>query len=272
MTSDNQNNTRLMALTGTLEKLRLRAEELLLEKDNLLYHICPSLKTAYTVFIGTHEYTLFKLDLIYQSIRRKIELVQAKINREEAYNIRDIDNQIDSEFSSYNEKLNSWSDILAKEVLAISSGEALSKDEINEIKSLYHFIVKKIHPDINKNLTDKDIALFNIAVNAYKENQVAPLLTVKALLSELPDRISSSNLMIMEINRFERLIPTLLADIEKIKTTFPYTKNELLEDENKVNEEISSLKQKIEKKNEEIQLAEKKLALLIGEENGRQIH
>jgi hypothetical protein len=74
-------------LMNQILKLKNELSQLLLERDELVYHICVNIESEYMLKIGVHEYKLLMLQMIILKIKRKIELIQAKINRQEAFSL-----------------------------------------------------------------------------------------------------------------------------------------------------------------------------------------
>ena len=100
-------------------------------------------------------------------LKRKIELIQSRINRREAIDMDSIELELDELFYEYQEELNrrmhqvtdSWER---------KGQERLSKDNLKEFKSLYRSIVKALHPDLNPGRSENQDKLFYRAVEAYE--------------------------------------------------------------------------------------------------------
>jgi hypothetical protein len=262
-------NSEHIALYGLTEKLRAKAQELILEKDDLVYHICPRLDAAYSIILGALEFELFKLDLKALSLKRKIELVQAKINREERFNLREINAQIEQELTDYSQKLAAWEEKLEGALESVNTdveGTVLSDKEKTALRSAYLFIVKKLHPDINKDLSAKELHLFEIAVKCYKSCDLQALNTIKILIED--DSTHQAEVkpqkLLEEQKSLKEFISRLEDQIKKIQESFPYNIKALLEDKKKLKGEEESLKNQIAEKKKEFLLYEKKLSALTG--------
>jgi hypothetical protein len=61
----------------------------------------------------------------------------------------------------------------------------LPEEESKELQSLYRYLVKKLHPDINSNQTEKEILLWNRTQAAYEIGDLEELNTIKLLLEDI---------------------------------------------------------------------------------------
>ena len=155
-----------IALKTEVEKLRTEMSLLLLEKDELLLVECKNIEMSYMLILGNLEYRAYELQCAVLRLKRKIEIVQAKKNRQEKIDISNIEKSLDEEFSEYKKKLDEQIDKM-NDALDRSKCEVLSAEESNELKKLYRQVVKALHPDLNPNISKAQHNLFNNAVYAY---------------------------------------------------------------------------------------------------------
>ena len=94
------------ALKAEVEKLRVEISMLLLERDELRFVICKNIETAYMLALGSLEYKAFELNCNVLRIKRKIDLIQAKKNRQEKIALSAIDKLLDKEFAGFQCQLN----------------------------------------------------------------------------------------------------------------------------------------------------------------------
>ncbi|MDR0302529.1 MAG: hypothetical protein LBI04_09500, partial [Treponema sp.] len=92
-------------LLTLIQKLETELAELVHDRDKLLYHVCPKLQTEYMLKIGKLEYAVFEYQCKILRIKRKIDIIQAFLNKEQSYNIAEIEKQLDKEYQEYTEKL-----------------------------------------------------------------------------------------------------------------------------------------------------------------------
>jgi len=169
-------------LKRDIDVLRANISAIVFERDELLYHRCKNLEMAYMLSVGVLEYKVYELDCAILRLRRKIELLQAKKNRQEKINIVKIEEKLDAEFEEYQAKLD---EEIHKMNAAIERGRncVLEKEEILELKKLYRVIVKTLHPDLHTNLSCEKIKLFYNAVAAYENGDLDQLRIISAMTS-----------------------------------------------------------------------------------------
>ena len=78
-------------LKKEVEKMRTELSMLLLERDELLLVICPNIETDYMLKLGSIEYKAYEAMCAMLRLKRKIELLQAKRNRQENIVLIDIE-------------------------------------------------------------------------------------------------------------------------------------------------------------------------------------
>jgi hypothetical protein len=257
-------------LVAETQKLQDELAVLYFEKDELQYHICKNIEMAYMLKIGALEYNIFEKECQILRIKRKIELVVQKINRQEIFIVETIEKQLDKEYAEYTEKLKSQYEAFQNAIKRKEAG-FLSEEKTREIKRLYNVIVKKLHPDLLPKPDKKKNDLYIKAVEAYKTGDYEvlsaislmidkpDLQTVKAgTLEELQNRMKSLHERITKIN-------IAIADIKK---TFPYDQKDFLDSPEQVELKKTELSQKLNDLTQILNEYENKLHSLLGGNNG----
>ena len=219
-------------IKNEIERLRIELSMLLLERDELQFVICRNIEAKYMLEFGSIEYRAYEAQCTALRLKRKIELIQAKRNRQEPVSIVAIEEILDQEFASYQKQL----DERMNEALQWKEADALSEDEIKELKMLYRKLVKILHSDMNPDRTDAQKELFEHAVTAYKNGDLATLRMIDAMVGS-ETLVKQSGDTIEQLNEEKRRLQNLLKKIQEsiaqIKTRYPYTMKEILEDEEK---------------------------------------
>ncbi len=122
-----------------------------------------------------------------------------------------------------------------------SGGKSASADntELPNAKEMFRKIVKKLHPDMNPDITAREKELFNKAVKAYQDGDINTLQSIYDEVFYAGDAdINERNLSLEELSeirhKLEVRISQLQAEINKIKEAFPYKEKELLDDKDKL--------------------------------------
>ena len=177
-------------LKSEVEELRADLVKLYFEYDELRFVICPNIEMQYMLALGALEYKLYETQCKMLRLKRKMELIQVKLNRQEKVVISEIEEQLDEEFAEYQDLLEMQIEAM-NEALDRSKGEILSDEDEKKLKTLYRKIVKALHPDLNPDLSRAEIDLFANAVEAYKNADLNAIRIIAEMLDdgELPDEI-----------------------------------------------------------------------------------
>ncbi len=235
-------------LKETIRKLRKQLENLVLERDELRFVVCENIKTAYMLIFGGLEYNLYEAYCKFLRLRRKKEMIQAKINRQEKVQAEVIERMLDKEFSQYRKKLDEKISDMNR-ALARSKMDVLSEEDTAEVKKLYRSIVKNLHPDLNPKTTEAEKELFYQATEAYEQGDLCALQVIYQIADKGADgeeMTSSLSGQEKEKQRLEKLLDQVKAEIEKIKTSPPYIWKIYVEDERQKKEKLSQLQKELE--------------------------
>ena len=172
-------------------------------------------------------------ELITEIFRCKVSCIEKKkiiaqcqvfINRGGPIDIETVKEQISAEMTGYQEQLNK----LIEENDRCKELHTISDKDLSKIKKLYRQIARQIHPDINPITVDSTILsdLWNRVVTAYRCNNLQELEELSVLINAALNSIGSK--IETNIPNIEEKIRKLIDEIEKIKTTEPYTYDRIL--------------------------------------------
>lgn len=252
-------------LKNEVEKMRTELSMLLLERDELQFVICKNIETEYMLKLGSIEYKAYETQCAALRLKRKIELIQAKKNRQEKVTISAIEETLDTEFAEYqkqlDEQINKMNDALKR-----SKAEVLSDEDNKKLKKLYRKIVKTLHPDINPNVSEAQVNLFDNAVQAYKNGDLNTLKIIGEMVgnSPLPEQHKDALTQLNEEKeRLQNLLKTIRDSIEQIKSEYPYTMKEIIEDEEQTEQKKKELENILGQYNELISIYKAKIEEMI---------
>lgn len=254
-------------LKNELLKKRTELSMLVLQRDELKYVICKNIETKYMLELGSLEYCLYQSECIIMRLKRKVELIQMRINRQEKIDVSAIDKLLDEQFREYQQKLEEKIKKM-NEAIERDNGEVLTEQQAKELKKLYRAIVKALHPDLNPNATKQQIKLFQNAVTAYKNGDLQTLRIINEMISNNnseDDNTDNIEKMRNELIRLDRMISSINGDIEKIKSEYPYTMKDILSDKEQLNQRKEELKDNIDQCNELVSFYKTKIQHLLGD-------
>ena len=246
-------------LKNEVEKIRTELSMLLLERDELQFVICRNIETAYMLKLGGLEYKAYEAQCTALRLKRKIELIQAKKNRQEKVVLSAIEETLKTEFAEYQKCLNEQIEKMNK-ALERSKCKVLTDEENRELKKIYRKIVKELHPDLNPDISAEKVQLFNNAVNAYKNGDLNALKIINEMVGDGMQPKQSKDAMTQLIEEKEHLLSLLKPikdSIEDIKSKYPYNLKAIVESEKKTEQMRHELKHVLEQYNELIEIYKK---------------
>ncbi len=257
------------SLNKRQEELKKKILSLIVERDELLYQTCLNLKADFMVKIGNLEYQSYKLEIEIRRVRRKIELIQAQINRQKIPDLKAVEDQIEAEFQVYQSKIDSKAEEIKAAVERVGNGMELSKEDSAELKTLYRKIVKSLHPDLHPDVTEEQIKLFQTAVQAFENGDLNLMQSISAVVEEESSDLAADIMTLREerkkqITQLEIQVETLENRIKEIKSSFPYNQIEFLSDDQKVSEAQRALKNDISIRENSLKIWNQRLAEIMG--------
>lgn len=252
-------------LKNEVERMRTELSMLLLERDELQFVICKNIETEYMLKLGSIEYRAYEAQCLSLRLKRKIELIQAKKNRQEKVIISAIEETLDTEFAEYQKQLNEQIDKM-NDALKRSKAEVLTNEKNKELKKLYRKIVKALHPDINPDVSETQVNLFDNAVQAYKNGDLGTLRIIGEMVGNnpLPEQHKDAmTQLVEERERLQGLLKSIRESIDNIKSEYPYSMKDILEDTEKTEQKKQELENILSQYNELISIYKAKIEEMI---------
>ena len=270
-------------LLEEIHKLQARITELTALRDDLVYHVCPALQAEYDEKIVSLERELMAANMYLKQMQRTVEILQAQMNQQQEPSIEKAEAQAKKENKEYEEDLNrkteearefkkKWEesqwfkyDRQEKETREKEKEQKKEQTEkkrtengkeetaADKIKRLYRKIVKRLHPDVHPNLTEHEKELWNRAVKAQQEGDLAQLEKIWDELSGMDapedvfdDTWEGRDKLRELLEKLKTRLRLLELEIDQIKADFPYKLKSFLEDPAAVEEVRRGIRSKID--------------------------
>lgn len=124
---------------------------------------------------------------------------------------------------------------------------------------------------MNPDVTEQQLELFHKAVDAYESGDLEKIRTIDFLIDSV-DTIdlseSSVDRLKEQIQCCKENVERLEAEMREVRSSFPYNKKDILEDEVRINDEIEELKKALENYREIYAAYEQRLKTILGDKNG----
>jgi len=250
--------------------LRDELTELVTQKDELQFRTCKNIEVKYMQRIGAYEYKIFELECQIRRLKRKIDLIQAQLNRMKIADVVEIEKQLDNEYAEFNEQIKTKAEAIEK-ALNLTAPSVFSDEDYDEFKKMYREIAKALHPDLNPDITEKQHRRFLQAVKAFENGDIESM-RVFYLLLDKPEEKSKDIEHIGVIEQLQETIQKLqhqkkriLKNIDAIHNSFPYNQLDILSDKQKTAERVAELNKTISEYGEMLELLKQKLSVLLSE-------
>jgi hypothetical protein len=212
--------------------LREELARLLTEVEDLVHTTKPNLLALYQTKLGRWELAALQAQAAVARLRRQVELAQTSLNRGEQPDPVAIECALELEFLTWQTKLKEAAERLQTAEARLQN--LLSPADDHELKKLYYALVKRLHPDLNPNLTDDQRRLWQRLQSAYQASDL-PELRALALLAEdaaaLPPPPKPLETLRQDQATLRAQITVLLQRVEQIESQPPFTLRAQLDDE-----------------------------------------
>lgn len=208
--------------------------DLLCKKDTMILQTGPSLEAQYHLRIGVLECKAFEFQCEMLKLKRKIELVQKAINRQEQVEIDLIEKILIEEHRQYTQKLDSMKAKVSDAIRRKTNMSKMEPDKAAQVTKTYFQIVRKLHPDVNPHAKKSDKDLLQIAMRAFEQGALDTLEAIAASIETIDPDITSPSAMDELKSEYQRLLvvqDNIQSEIDEIFSSFPFDQTDLLADE-----------------------------------------
>ncbi|MCU0396403.1 MAG: J domain-containing protein [Chitinophagaceae bacterium] len=237
-------------LLTRFENLRLEYIALLNEKDVLLQWGKPQLLALYATRIGTFQVNLLQLQLRVKALKRKLEMVRGSLARQEKPDLIAIELAVAAELAEAEQTI-------MRETAAIESGKDLlnhlvSNEDSAALRQVFKAMAKRLHPDVNPQLTEAQQQLWQLAKEAYETCDLEKLKALSVVFEEaLRDaehtpKTWSSAVLEERIGFLEAGIRRLKDELMAIRQQFPFDLESQIHDTAWVEQQTKEIEEAIQ--------------------------
>jgi len=235
-------------LKAEVEELRKKFLTLYTQKDFMISTEKTDLYIRYLKELGQAQYENYLLQVEVRALKRKVELAQSYINRDQKPNVNLIDTQVKIELKDYYKQIEQQQETLK----AAQEAGTISEFDMKEMHDIYRVLVKRLHPDLNPNQKEIDAELFIKAQAAYHTHDLNLLreMIMRLKMDENVDTLLSKNeetLDEMKV-RLQKQIAEIEHDIAYLLTSFPFNVRSLLED----SDALAKKKEELEREHDQL--------------------
>ena len=230
-------NDEYKALKLRYAALRERVANQIEMFTHLIEVVGPNLKAQYMMLVGQLEHRVYELKTEVNRWKRRFTLRQQYLNRGEKPDLIGIEAELDKEFAEYLAEIKKHIEEIMDASLKFHAGK-LSEKEASDLRCAYLDAVKKLHPDINPGLPQAAVDLWNQIQKAYSEQDWDNVKFLSSLVDGVvsgdkdfaasPDGMKSLK---ESCERLEARSQKISQEMNKVKSTVPFTYEVLLEDE-----------------------------------------
>ena len=211
----------------------------------------PNIETQYMMLVGQFECQAKRLDLEVRRWKRRLALRQEYLNRGEKPDPVAIEAQLDEEFVEWQKKLEETVAKIKDAKMEWGMG-VMSEEDTSAIRCDYLKAVKKLHPDLNPDLSEAAVNLWNKIQDAYAKKNWRRLKFLVSLVDEVvagqntfdetPEGLEKLRAACARLEEKEHEVSRQIAEL---KAHEPFTYLVLLEDKELLKQKQDELKTKI---------------------------
>lgn len=227
--------------------LRKEFSELLTQKNEMLMYEEQYLTALYLNAVGKLQHQKFCLNVEIKMLMQRIQLIQSYINKNVSPDKQLIEQKIQQQFEEYLKKIAQESEqlIVAKKYLTENS--FLPPHLVQKIKEVYKMIVKKLHPDINPNVTEQEKDLLLKAQAAYDMCNLDALNAILLSMDMNTPAVAYNPEGIKEqVAKLEVHVAKLKSQVDELEGKFPFSFRDKLSDESWIEAEQQSMEADID--------------------------
>ena len=208
---------------GLLKQTRKELAEMIFEQQNLLLIVGPNLEARYLARLGGLEIELLQQQMENRRQTRQVELCRVALNQRKNPSKPDIEKQLDLELGEWQRQIRDRNERV--QVSRRRLQKLLTPESSAAVRSLYRQLVKRLHPDLHPQQTQRDRDLWFSVQEAYQMSNWSRMETLLAVTDEEWDESPE------ELQRMRGRCEELRDDLIKLRGQFPHNIANKLNDE-----------------------------------------
>lgn len=208
------------------------------------------LEALYATKIGKFKIEILELQIQFKALKKKIQLCHQYLNRNEIPDFYEIEKKVkEMSQEAYREiHREKQKVVFGKEVLS----NLASPEESAELRKIFRNIAKRLHPDVNPNLSAEQQEIWYLFHSAYKNGDLDKLKALEIVYAdelkkaEKDDEALSYEDILLQTAMLKQGIVELEEEIKALEQEFPFNIADQIRDDEWVEEQQFLLKQEIE--------------------------
>ncbi|MEN2434069.1 J domain-containing protein [Weeksellaceae bacterium A-14] len=217
------------------------------------------LEALYATRIGKYKIELLELQIELKSLKKKIQLCHQYINRGETPDFQAVEKSVSEMVHNAYQEIHSEKQKVAWGKAVLSNLK--SPEDSMELRKIFRNVAKKLHPDINPNLSDEQKDIWHLFHTAYKTGDLDKLKALEIVYatelaqSENLDTLSEEDIL-LQTATIKQGIREIEEQIQEMERDFPFNIADQIRDDEWVEEQQNLIRK--EKEELEILLKEKR--------------
>lgn len=220
-------------LTQQSDLLKEEYVKLLNDKDVLINWGKPQLEALYLIRIGRFQIEKLQIQLRIKALKRKNEMIRSALNAGKEVDLLEIGLQVAMELTVAEAKI-------FEETAKLESAKGLlnhldTPERCAELRKLYKQLAKKLHPDVNHDMSADLIELWHLVKNAYESGDLDKLKAISIVYDNELNRSESAppteEQLLLQIALMKEGIRLLQEEIRIIRNEFPFNIEQQIKDD-----------------------------------------
>ncbi len=176
-------------LVSEIRDVREKIVAAVSEADEIRLQVIPNIRTEYQIKIGCWEKEVLAAELRCRRARRKLALVQARLNEGLApQGEAELEHLLDEELESWEARVAYASKRYLEAAERHIKGQVLTPADARELKACFRTLAKRLHPDLHPGQSPERLRLFMVAKEAYAKGDVNALRSLEVATREYDEQ------------------------------------------------------------------------------------